>query len=73
MNGKTKCNRGRGDAERGGRAHEFLSGSVIPHEASQSGLGGLSLISDVGEPPSGHPLTNDDSHCQPEPVPGAKV
>lgn len=73
VNGKTKCNRGRGDEEHGGRVHEFLSGSVISHEASRSGLGGLSLISDVGEPLSGHPLTNDDSHCQPESVPGAKV
>lgn len=73
VNGKTKCNCGRGNAERGGRGAEFLSGSVISHEASQRGLGGLSPVSDIGEPLSGHPLTNDVSHCQPESMLGAKV
>lgn len=73
VNGKTKCNCGRGNAERGGRGAEFLSGSVTSHAASQRGLGGLSPVSDVGEPLSGHPLTNDVSHCQPESMLGAKV
>lgn len=69
VNGKTKCSWERGNAERGGRGAELPSGSVISHAASRRGLGGLSPVSDPGEPLSGQPLTSDDvSHWQPESV-----